>query len=74
MFLRHRSQHRQKVHSVTTRDSRRDSFLHMPTILTEESLSQRTDKSPTLCPLHKCYVTLDEITTGSRLRFLNGAK
>lgn len=63
-----------KVHSVTSRDFRRNIFLHMPTIPTEESLSQRTDKSPTFCPLYKCYVTLDEITTVSRLRFLNGAK
>lgn len=31
MFLRHRSQHRQKVHSVTTRDSRGNIFLHILT-------------------------------------------
>lgn len=36
MFLRHHSQHRQKVHSVTTRDSWRNIFLHMPKILTEK--------------------------------------
>lgn len=72
--VRHHSQHRQKVHSVTARDSWRNTFLHRPTILTEESLSQCTDKSLTFCPLYKCYVTLDEITTVSRLRFLNCAK